>query len=454
MTRRPLVTYLSAVAIALLAGVGLGQTTAPGAAPATSPAATFNVRTFGAVGDGSTKDTKAFQKALDTCAVSGGGEVLVPSGTYLIGSVQMGNRTVLRLEKGTVINGSGDAADYPDMSIRWEGRWQQGRRGLIWANSVDHIGIVGPGIINGNNAMAAPQNPRGSVVLEPISCVDIRWEDFTVNQGGMWATHPTYCTDVSIKNLTINCSRDGIDVDSCKNVRIDSCTLTTGDDCISLKSGRGMDGARIGKPTEDVVITNCTLVGRSFACVGIGSETSAGVRNVKIDHCKMTARSQAVYIKTRIGRAGATENIFGDELDVLGGGFLRINLTSGGNTNTADDPVEGLLGYPSAKNLRFTNIRLNNATAIVEAADVAPEKPVEGLSLTNITGTAQRGMNLVNIKDAALKDIQVTGVTGALLTIRNVTGTGLEGAVTSNAPAARGAAPRTPPATVPAAPRP
>src|SRR5258708_28443320 len=104
----------------------------------------FNVRDFGAVGNGTNKDTAAFQKALDACAVSGGGEVVVPAGNYLIGSVQLGNRTVLRLETNSVITGSADKEDYPMMDIRWEGRWQPGRRALIYAANVDHTGIIGP----------------------------------------------------------------------------------------------------------------------------------------------------------------------------------------------------------------------------------------------------------------------------------------------------------------------
>src|SRR5215472_927952 len=100
-----------------------------------APHKIFNVRDFGAVGDGTNKDTVAFQKALDACAVSGGGEVLVPAGNYLIGSVQLGNRTVLRLETKSVITGSPVKDDYPMMDIRWEGRWQPGRRALIYAGS-------------------------------------------------------------------------------------------------------------------------------------------------------------------------------------------------------------------------------------------------------------------------------------------------------------------------------
>src|SRR5580693_7583562 len=113
------------------------------AAPTTRP--TYDVRAFGAVGDGKTKDTAAFQKALDTCAVNGGGEVLIPAGDYLIGSVQIGTRTILRLEKQSIIRGTPDLDDYPVVDVRWEGRWELGRRSLIYASNVDHIGILGPG---------------------------------------------------------------------------------------------------------------------------------------------------------------------------------------------------------------------------------------------------------------------------------------------------------------------
>jgi polygalacturonase len=388
----------------------------------------FNVRDFGAAGDGTNKDTVAFQKALDACAVSGGGEVLVPAGNYLIGSVQIGDRTILRLETNSIITGSPDTNDYPMMDIRWEGRWQPGRRALIYAANVDHTGIIGPGRIEGNAAVAAPQNPRGVVVLEPISCNDVRWEGFAVTQGGNWATHPTYCTDVVIKNVNIKGNRDGIDVDSCKNVRIEGCDIDTGDDSISLKSGRGLNGARLGKATEDVLITRCTLNGRRFAAIGIGSETSGGIRNIRIEHSKLTSRTFGVYVKTRIGRAGVIENISGDDLDILAGGFLRINLISSGNKNTSDDPVEGLAGYPVGRDFSFSNVRVA-ATTLADVSQIAGEKPFEKLSLKNIAGTCTKGIALVHVRDATLRDIKVTGFTGPLLATDDTTGAGLEGAV-------------------------
>jgi hypothetical protein len=399
-------------------------------------AASFNVRDFGATGDGTTKDTRAFQKALDSCAVSGGGEVLVPAGKYLIGSIQLGTHTTLSLEKDSVLTGSPDLDDYPIIDVRWEGRTLPGHRALIYLTNVEHTGIVGPGLIEGNAATAASNRPpRGTPVIEAINCTDIHWEGFTVKQpGNNWATHPTYCSDLVVKNVNIDGMRDGIDIDSCQRVRVEGCTIETGDDSISIKSGRGMDGARLGRPTEDVLIANCKMVGRRFACIGIGSEISAGVRNLRIEHCSFKANTHAIYLKTRIGRAGVNENLTGDDIDVLGGDFLRINLVKGGNTNTADDPVEGMPGYPVARRLAFSNIRLQGAKAIVVGTEVSALRPVEGLELTNITGTCSAGLTLANMKDVALKNINVTGFTGALLGTVNVTGTGLEGATPIPAP--------------------
>jgi polygalacturonase len=391
-----------------------------------APRAVFNVRDFGAAGDGTNIDTAAFQKALDTCAQSGGGEVLVPAGSYLVGSVQMGAHTTLKLAQDSFIIGTSNMDDYPMTAIRWEGRWEEGRCGLIYATNADDIAIVGPGTIEGNPKVAAPQNPRGAVVLEPIACNGVRWEGFSVTQGDNWATHPTYCSDVVIRNVRITGRRDGIDIDSCSHVVIDGCNINTSDDSISLKSGRGAQAVAVGRPTEDVVITNCTLIDHRFASIGIGSETSGGIRNIHISHCTFAARSFGIYIKTRIGRGGVIENISGDDLEVASGGFLEINLVSSGNSNTADDPVAGLAGYPTGQNFSFSNVRLKDATTLCEASHISPERPLVGLSLSNITGTCAKAISLANITNASLSNIHVTGYKGDLLKQENVQGTGLD----------------------------
>ena len=387
-------------------------------------AAQWSVRDFGAVGDGATKDTAAFQRALDACAVDGGGEVLVPRGEYLIGSVQLGRRTTLRLEEGGVLKGSGELADYPLIDVRWEGRWQPGHRALIHAADVDDVGIVGPGMIVGNPATAASnRQPRGTLVVEFIRCRRVLWEGFSVRQeGNNWATHPTLCEDVTIRKLDIRGARDGIDIDSCRRVLIEGCLIDTGDDCISLKSGRGLDGARLGLATEDVTIRDCEMICRHFACIGIGSEISAGVRGVRIEGCKLRAATQAIYLKSRVGRGGLSERIHASDLDVSGGGFLRVNLFDAGNTNTADDPVPGPAGYPVARDLVFGDVRLHNAAFVVEATRIAPTAPLEGFVLRGVRGTARAGIRLAQMRDVVVEDLAVEGVTGPVLATEDVVG--------------------------------
>jgi hypothetical protein len=131
---------------------------------------------------------------------------------------------------------------------------------------------------------------------------------------------------------------------------------------------------------------------------------------VRIEKTRFThSRTHAIYIKTRTGRAGVIENISGEDLDVANGGFLCINTTSGGNQSTPDDTVEGDIGYPVVRNIRFANIRVKDVTTLAEVIKVAPEKPIWGLSLSNITGTCQKGISLANIRDAVLRGINVTG---------------------------------------------
>jgi hypothetical protein len=131
------------------------------------------------------------------------------------------------------------------------------------------------------------------------------------------------------------------------------------------------------------------------------------------------------------GKRGALvlEPISCTDLDVANGGFLCVNATSGGNQSTPDYTVECELGYPVIRNIRFSGVRMKDVTAFVEVVKIAPEKPILGLSLLNITGTCQKGITLVNVRDAVLRGIHVTGFAGPLLAIANTTGSGLKGAV-------------------------
>ncbi|MBW4889243.1 right-handed parallel beta-helix repeat-containing protein [Mucilaginibacter sp. HMF5004] len=443
--------FLKQAGLGLLAipatSLAFGATTVQGTtAPVTpQPPPTrikLNIRSFGAVGDGKTKDTVAIQQTIDRCNVLGGGEVFIPEGNYFTGAIQLRSNVALRLGQGSVLLGTPDFADYPVTQVRWEGKWIQGHTALIYGNDAHNISITGPGKIVGNDALggrpSADKPLRHPALIEPINCSNITFEDFSTSYHLMWSIHLTCCDNISIKNLNIRSTGgngDGIDVDSCKHVLIDGCDIATGDDCISLKSGRGMEGYAMLRTTEDVRITNCTFADSIFACIGIGSETSGGIRNVLIENCKFTyAKSFALYIKSRVGRGAFIEDITVNNIDVSGteGGLLRFNLSGSGLQDQI--PVPGIEGVPTTKNFKFTNIKVTDVPVLVDGTGVHSSKPLDGFVFSNITGTCKKGISLANIKNAKLSKINVTGYSGPLLGISNVTGSGLDGAADIPAP--------------------
>jgi hypothetical protein len=279
---------------------------------------------------------------------------------------------------------------------------------------------------------------RHPCLVEFINCTDIRLEDFSTTMRLMWSIHPTNSERIVIKNLTMQSTGgngDGVDIDSCKHVVIDGCNFSTGDDCISLKSGRGEEAYSQLRTTEDVVITNCTFADANFACIGIGSEASGGIRNARIEHCKFTsAKSYAIYIKSRVGRGAFIEDIVANDLEVSGmmAGFLHIDVLNAGIQDQY--PIPGVEGIPAIKDLRFSDIRLTDVPTLVQATAISPLKPLDGFSLTNITGTCGKGIFMANAKNVRLSGIAAKGYAGALLNLYNVTGTGLAGETKIDAP--------------------
>jgi polygalacturonase len=433
---------IAAPVLASLDKAGLAQSNKPAAAHAHEPLAapapsgpkvSLSVRDLGATGDGKTNDTEALQQTIDRCSVLGGGAVVVPAGDYATGALVLRSNVMLKVEQGARLLGSADMAAYPLAQVRWEGRWIKGYSALISAEDSDNIGITGPGAIVGNPAIRGrierARQLRLPALLEFTNCRNVTVENCVTSNGGMWSIHPTYCENVSFKNVVVKSGADGIDVDSCRHVTIDGCDFTTMDDCISLKSGRGEEGYTINRPTEDVRISNCTFSDAWFACIGIGSETSAGIRGVHIERCKCVgARTYGVYIKTRIGRGAFIEDIFVNDMDVSGcrQGFLRINVLSSGKRD--EYPVPGNAGVPEVRNFSFRNIRVHDEGVLVQATEIDATKPLVGFTLENVTGTCEEGIFLANVKGAVIRNVHVTGYSGKLIYAENVTGTGLAGA--------------------------
>lgn len=389
----------------------------------------LNVRDFGATGDGETKDTAAIQKALDACAAAGGGTVAVPDGVYLTGSLTLGANTTLDLAGHASLVGSSNLADYPVVNVRWEGEFREGHRALIVANNAANIAITGSGAIFGPPiSLSRLRNPRGPVLIELTGCTNALLADFTTQYEQLWSIHLLFCKNLTARDLTIRTVKpngDGIDVDSCDGVTIERCDINTGDDAISLKSGRGLAAQKLSRPTENVVIRDCRLQSSIFAAIGFGTEMSGGIRNVKIENCVLGGRQNAIFIKSREGRGGYMEDISGDNLTILKSPtFIGIDLLKKGIQAT--DPVPGdTEKWARVGNFKFTNIRVQDVKELVAATNVPQERPLDGFTLADISGTCSRGVSLANMTNVNLSNLRVTGFSGPLISTENVKGTGL-----------------------------
>jgi polygalacturonase len=389
----------------------------------------LNVRAFGAVGDGTNLDTAAFQKAFDACKANGGGTVIVPAGRYLIGSVVMAGHTTLKIDGHATLVGSTNVADYPLTKVRFEGEFIQGHRALISAEDANHIAIQGGGTICGPPLnISSLRKPRGPVLIELSGCTNVTLDGFSTKYQRLWSIHPLLCKNVIARNLTIRstgANGDGIDVDSSQNVLIDHCDINTGDDAISLKSGRGASAMRMERPTEDVTIVHCTLISSTFAAVGIGTELSGGIRNTRLEDCVLSGHQNGIFLKSRDGRGGYIQNLIGKNLTIQNSPtFLGIELLDKGIQ--ASDPI---LGDPDEwtqlSNIRFDHIRVDNVACLMRAQGVPSQRPVDGFTLAHVQGTCDRAITMANMKNVTLSGIKVTNYRGPFLTESHVEGTGL-----------------------------
>jgi len=421
--------FIFEIMFAMQAATALAQTTRP-------VRTEFDVRVYGAVGDGKTKDTASFQKALDQCASAGGGTVSVPVGNYLIGSISIGSNTTLQLAPMACLIGSPDIDDYPIVHSEWEKDYSQGRRSLLSGSKANHISITGRGWICGPppslrraSEAGGVRGVRGPLLMEFVECDHVTLDGFSTEYAGSWSIHPLLCRDFTARNLvirSIGVYGDGIDVDSCSGVHIENCNIDSGDDSIALKSGKGMAAVKLARPTENVEISHCSLISSNYAGLGIGTELSGGIRNVHIDHCIISGHQNAIFIKSRDGRAGFIDNIVGENLTVYNSPtFVAIDLLDKGTQ--AVDPIPGKIEqWTTAGNIRFDNVRVIDVTALIVAGGIPSDRPLDQFTLSNISGNCSRAITLSNMTNVALSNISVTGYQGPLVTQTNVQGSGLD----------------------------
>ena len=246
-------------------------------------ASTYNIKDFGAVSDGSTLNTVAIQKAIDTCSRSGGGTVLLDGGgKYMTGTIYLKSYVTLEIDNGTTLLGSPDINDYAtDVHRMMYKNETKLDRCLIFAKHATSIAFAGHGTIDGNGHLKNFKTER-PVLLRLLECSDIQMNNITLINPASWTTAWLYCDNINVDGITIlsrvNYNGDGLDFDGCTNVRVSNSNFDNSDDCICLQASRP------DKPCRDVVINNCTFTTK-WGGIRVGLLSRGDIHSVAVTNC-------------------------------------------------------------------------------------------------------------------------------------------------------------------------
>ena len=383
------------------------------------PANVVNLADFGR-GDGQTLNTTAFEKALAKLAERGGGKLVVPPGLWLTGPIKLRSHTELHMERGALIQFSGDWKMYPLTVINLRGEKEVDSTSPLSAENAEDIAITGEGIIDGGGDAWRP--------IKKDKLTEREWKaqlktggvlDVTFQNPPNWTVNPVLCDDVSILNMRVFNSptaqnSDALDLESCRHAIIRGCTFDVGDDGICLKSGKDDVGRRIGVPTEDVLVENC-VVYHAHGGFTIGSEMSGGVRNVRVNNCLFLGTDIGLRFKSTRGRGGVVENIFISNVNMqdIPGDAINFNLYYGGkspldeaaaNAETNFSPVTE--ATPQFREIHLENIVCRGAKNAIVLQGLS-EMPLNHISLKNVTMTSQFGASVTDAENITFENVRL-----------------------------------------------
>jgi len=413
---------------------------------------TYNIIDFGAVADGMTSNTVAFEKAIKACAANGGGRVLVPNGKYFTGPIQLESNVNLHLDDNAEIIFSTNPKDYPLVHTSFEGTELMNYSPLIYAKNKTNIAITGKGTLNGQanstnwwiwagsksygwkTGLASQNDPNNREVLvdmaekgvpvaervfgegrylrpnfvEFFDCNTALIKDIKIINAPFWILHPIKTTNMIIDGVTITShgpNNDGCDPEYSQNVIIKNCTFNTGDDCIAIKSGRDADGRRVAIPSKNIIVQNCKMIDGHGGVV-MGSEISAGVNNVFVENCIMDSPNleRAIRIKTNSKRGGVIEGIYVRNLQI--GTVKECVLRATMTYNVYGSQTGNFI--PVIKNINLENIKVNDGGKYGILADGYKESPIENITFKNVVIKKVDSMySLKNVKNIHFVDTYI-----------------------------------------------
>jgi polygalacturonase len=404
---------------------------------------TINIRHEGAVEGGMVKVTDAIHAAIDKVHSAGGGTVLIPAGKWLSGRITLKSNVNLHIAEGAELHFSGELEDYrPAVFTRHEGIEVMSLGACIYAFEADNIAVTGKGTLYGPaDGPVKTQMMTESVVekfvpldkpvaervyeghngasiflpmfISPTKCTNVYIEGVTLEKTAFWNIVPVYCDGVIIRGVTVNSvgipRGDGIDIESTRNVLIEYATLNNGDDCFTMKCGRDVDGIRVNKPTENVVVRYC-LAQHGHGAITVGSETAGVIRNLYVHDCVFDDTGVGIRFKTRRPRGGGGENLT----------YERIRMNLSGEAFACD--MLGSTAYVGELAERLPPREITKLTPFyrnIVARNILVERAPALMSIKGIPESRFSNFLLVDSEIHANRLIRAADVDG--MTFRNVT---------------------------------
>lgn len=367
--------------------------------------------------EGDSLYTAAIHKAISLCSENGGGRVIVPAGTWLTGPIRLQSNVNLHLEEGATLLFSDDINLFDFVLTHWEGIECYNVQPLVYAADAENIAVTGKGILDGQASMMnwfgpltrgipdefgryiggkttlyqwvadetpleqrhlTRENPARPQTINFMNCKNVLLEDITIHRSPFWDIHPVFCTNVTLRRVTMDShmgNNDGCDPECCTDVLFDECIFDTGDDCIAIKSGRDADGRRWNTPSSNIIVRNCVMRD-GHAGVAIGSEISGGFRNLWVENCEMNSPNlqRIIRIKSNPQRGGAVSNVNARNITVgeCDRAILGIELVYG---RTYTGP------YP----LNFSDITIENVTSKKSRYVIHVDGTDDAVGVHNIT---------------------------------------------------------------------
>ncbi len=405
---------------------------------AQTPDKVFDVRQYGAKGDGKTLDTEAIQKALDECGQAGGGIVQFPPGTYLSKPIILQSKTTLRLDEGAKLQATTNHADF----MKTPGNWLSATGGgdfipFIGGKDLTDVTITGKGTIDGAGevwwgpAEEARRKKSGFTLPRPnliilTRCKNVKINGVTIRNAPKFHLVPRDCEDVVIEAVTFKApadapNTDAIDPSVSRRVLISKCIIDVGDDNVAIKSGKKMDGREFA--CEDITVSDCVFLHGHG--VSIGSETVGGVRSLTVQRCTFENTDNGIRIKSYRGRGGLVENITCSDIIMknvtvpisISGYYPKIPAENEAQPVTPETPVY--------RNIRITNLR---ATSPRSAGFIIglPESLISDVVLENIHISAPIGLTVRNAKGVRVDNVIIEAKEGRPFILENAVVEGLD----------------------------